>query len=410
MEKLYILPDSNIFMHYTNWQDYPWLSHPEFQGKHLTVVFSAPVIEELNRNKDTNARNAIQRRCRTLLSWLEKNLGGRRGEELEVRPGLSCALDMFRYDTHRGKNPDERLIEYANERMPSAVIFSHDAGLRLGALETGIQAVDPLAEQRFPDNEGSEISRLRSELKKYENRTAKLRLSSPQGFLHFCPQNLPVSLEEFVDERVRAHRADMAGRKGIAVENFLSEMASYAKIAYISFTRVLHSARFELVICNEGTAPVESAKVVVTADEGPLVEEPLMCLALPDQPERPAENTYIGPSFSSPPLKPGQTWRAKPNWSRVSGTKASYVMGSLLHGDEVHLPELALVPSWTVDAIRNQEVVVKVLYDGAATPAVFRFGVVEVEAAEPVWDSESAYIELLEVVETWDEMFRRLDS
>lgn len=324
MNHVYVVLDSMTVMHYTWFADYPWQDHPEFNGKKVIIVFVRPMIEELDKHKDTHKRGNVRKRCRNTLGWIEENLGGKMGAEVEVKAGLFARADFKQYTRHRAVRTDDRILEFAKERDVSVTICSGDYTLRLMAQENGLKAVTPLEAQRITDEEETELQEAQKELDVFKNRLPKLSISSKDRQIQYAKASLPFASDTFLHERIielteGLHPSEMLHRTSAfpflevrpamfssmheydpgEVKHYQERLQRILRESLVLAERVCASPLVKLNISNVGTSPATMVEVLITVPEGFTVTD-LDELTFPKLPKRPRRRLDIG-HFVYPP-------------------------------------------------------------------------------------------------------------
>lgn len=173
-----IFVDAMVIMEYTSFDSYNWWAHPELKDTAIELVFTKPIIEELDRNKDHNPRGSVKKRCRSVLSKLHDLVDSESPGPSKVTEALFISVDLTRFVSQAPLNNDERLLEHAIRSEGAKYIVSNDYTVLLGAKQKKIPTLRPLESERIADEEQSELDSLKKELSEYKNKLPLFSISS----------------------------------------------------------------------------------------------------------------------------------------------------------------------------------------------------------------------------------------
>lgn len=369
MNHVYVVLDSMAVMHYTWFEDYPWHDHPEFKSKKVIIVFVRPVVEELDRHKDSHKRGNVRKRCKKALGWIDENLGGKMGAEVEIKTDLFALADFKLYTGHQAVRTDDRILEFAMERDESVTICSGDYTLRLMAKENGLKAVTPLDVQRITDDEETELQGALKELEVLKSRLPKLSVSVTGNEIQYSRVSLPFTTDEYYFERFNALTAGLQPPEVLRhvgglntleasermftymhrydpreVERYKEQLQHALKESLALLELVCASPQVDLHISNEGTCSATDVEVMITAPEGFTIIR-LDEFELPKMPKLPKkvlerlDGVIFAPRFPNQPLpEPNTTFRTEKNvgvWraKKMSHHKTFQVPPFLVLGD-----------------------------------------------------------------------------
>lgn len=136
------------------------------------LVLCAPVLEELDRNKDQHPQSGVRRRLRKLLGWIGDGLS--EDDTVNVRDGLRLrvmldAPEGVDFGGLRGDRADDHVVAlcaYLNAAEPgSAAIVSNDTMVRIRARKLGLTIVRLPDSLRFkePDETQRKLDEIRRE-------------------------------------------------------------------------------------------------------------------------------------------------------------------------------------------------------------------------------------------------------
>lgn len=180
----YLIIDTNVCLHFTPIDQYPWFD--QLRGaENITIVITHPLIEELDKMKYRD-KNHIKERAASTLKLIERMDG------IPLRNG--CVL--FLYNEHintdyveseglDSSNGDDRLIasilKFQKEDSGRKIIFvSNDLGPRLKAKKFKIETISPDPENQLksPENEYEKtIRNLKLENEKLKGVAPKLSIT-----------------------------------------------------------------------------------------------------------------------------------------------------------------------------------------------------------------------------------------
>ena len=111
-----VIPDTNIFLHYTFFSEIAWNRLEGFREVRLVVPLL--VIEELDSQKFARGANAPRRRARKVLRALREIRGDLPPESpAEVRAGVDLQVLMDPRHHARNPNDDEEILDRADSLL-----------------------------------------------------------------------------------------------------------------------------------------------------------------------------------------------------------------------------------------------------------------------------------------------------
>ena len=269
-----------VFMHYRALGEIDW---SEIAGAEVReLILCAPVLEELDRNKDQNPQSGVKRRLRKLL--------GRIGDELDeddtvpIRDGvrLRVMLDTpagIDFGSLRAERADDHIVglcAHLNGIQPgTAAIVSNDTMVRIRARKLGLPIV------RLPDSlrfaEPDETQRKLDEIRKEQLRKPKFVVAFSDEESNLKRVELPIVLPYVAD-------GAMLNMEALFDRGRRDELTEYhrATCEHQALTKRLIPIGFG--IKNVGHAAANSVKIRLGAPSlGRLFKED----QIPKPPERP---------------------------------------------------------------------------------------------------------------------------
>ena len=316
MATVRLVPDTMVLIEYAWLEEYPWQDHPQLSGNHVTLVICRPVLEELDKHKDTHPRAAVRRRCLRVLRRI-RDVSNAPDQQLTISPDLTIALVMAEPLETVDKRPDDRIVGVASALQ--ALLVSADFTPQILAQTEGVQSFPPLENSRVKHPEDTESEALAKKLQAYEQRSPKLQAKSEGGKPSYGISALPMSLEEFVASTLESFAHKYPTRQGgsdaalpaaaasrgypqFEVATFMENLKSGAATNYSLAASIAASPVIGLSLHNDGLAAATQIEVAITAPRHSLIT-PLDSFHFEPLPNRP---TRFGdePAF---PYDPRQT-------------------------------------------------------------------------------------------------------
>ena len=132
-----IVLDTNILLHYRNFEEIPW--QEELGCKDVTIVFSAVVVEEIDRKKD-DERGKIQKRAKSISSRIgELILDGKAGKYPVLFLESAYAEDEEKKQYSLDRNDNQILFDVikSNIDKTKVIVVSNDAIMLIRAKKFG---------------------------------------------------------------------------------------------------------------------------------------------------------------------------------------------------------------------------------------------------------------------------------
>jgi hypothetical protein len=266
--RLYLLPDTNIFLEFSFFDEIDW--HAVAGRDAAFVVVTRPVITELDRHTSEHRSPKKRERARVTRRKFEEHQrsgamlrGGTPFELWAKNPTIVDGIDA--------SYPDDLLIasalQFAQERGVEVAIVTGDLGVRLRVEAFGLKALaldETLRRPHEQDDLTVRIGKLEAQLA--AKPTAKLVLTYGDGSIELSKRFFRYSTES--DNEIEARvRSDFAKKRGpeLALPWDTGERAA---IAHGRALRDYHDRQHitfavELLLSNEGTAPADDIHVAV---------------------------------------------------------------------------------------------------------------------------------------------------
>ncbi len=378
MATLYVIPDTNVFLHFRRPDLLDW---PAIAGTdHVCVLLVSPVLRELDQHKNSGRDPVLRQRAQDISEWIRTHLepaGDEHGVEIHVREPRAWPPDL---------DPsvmDDRLIAAALEQREAArevAILSDDTLVLAKCIAAGLRSLRPRAQDRRSqdaDPRAVRIKKLEQELQAERSKRPALRIEWEEGgaplLVRLAPPNLSdmlndadlgaqhpkVPMPEAVDRRQWVHLVQKWGFQPSPSQiSEYNQMLTEFHRAYDLWrkeetaTRTLRANSFTLmpVVTNTGTTPATDVRVVLelpsgarvlasSGDAGVLTSPP----APPGrfgsrQPHKPAVPRW--PSFAydqfvleRPPGLDDPSWPT----ASVARDSVTFVLSKVQQGDRVKL-------------------------------------------------------------------------
>lgn len=322
----YAVLDTNFFLHFEPIDQVAWLDL--LDTGQATLVLPRRIIEELDTQKDQNAKAKLRERARKAQQRIEKILLD--GDDSRVRDSVTMefceklADDFFSENDLDRSTPDDHLVATAlhlQEEHPESrvVIVTDDTGPRLTAKPYNIEALRPPKELRLPAVQSEtkkKLRKLKLENERLKRRIPDLELRFENGktiskFEVSAPElRSDEEIEEEVDkireEYPEKEREDSEGNPFGAlgqiavpteeeIQRYNSELPEYYE-KYREYLMELRKHRhlmgrvleLNLVVDNEGTTPAEDIDIRMHFPDGfRLTDSQLEAPAEPNPPRPP---------------------------------------------------------------------------------------------------------------------------
>lgn len=330
---LYLYPDTNIFLHFQDFEELDWSSLVDSQEP-FTIVMTPVVLDEIDQHKYSSNRKRAHK-ARNLAPRIDKILDGSQSSIVTVlrspRSATFNDLNDLGLDSSRGDNWLIATIlsdRQAFQPQDTSILITNDAGPKWKAIDYGIRVIRP-SENLQLSNEPDETERERDQIKKelneiknaqpkleltFENESALLEIQRP-GAVRSRDEALTEKLTEIRSKfppiihtpDVTAEEAntysirtlleqhsrlseEQVNKYNKELENFHSKTRAYWDAAYTAKVFEHHTFTIELILHNKGGKPAENIDLY---------------LHFPDGFEMPEEKGFPKiPSKPSPPYLP----------------------------------------------------------------------------------------------------------
>jgi rRNA-processing protein FCF1 len=292
--------DTMIYLHYKAVEEVPW---PELVGaEHVLILIPRITQRELDKHKDSHPQRKIRERARRILQQLEEwSASDRTPLRERVDIGVYQPLpriDYAEFDLDPSRNDEVLLatiLDYRQRNPGSEVmLITQDTTPRFTARHLGIPSIalsEDLALPVEPDPVEQENRELRKQLEKLQRAMPKLLLrfarEDPGNRLHVHLQRPPEDADEYIAgeiERIRneypaltlravANREPAFSvlaplipsgefdRYNRELEEFYERYEQFLGATWNTFYSDHLTCRFQLEICNEGSAPGDDVDV-----------------------------------------------------------------------------------------------------------------------------------------------------
>lgn len=390
-----IFLDTNIFLHFTSFDEIQWLK--ETDSTECEIVLSPFVIDELDKKKVGTSR--VSNRARTALQKIEKLI---ETNKLEVQKGVQ--INILNHKPPKGfyeqyelnyDEPDQRIlasiIDYRLKNPSTTTILcSDDIGPRLRAKNFQIESLKLSDSYRL----ASEESENEKKIKKLEQENLLLKAKIPKLKLEFdggyeykkikIKESGLVTREQFIqtgllqirDElpyleilnkkdalgntlsaismQLSALSQEQVDQYNTDLDKYFDEFEQHLESVYEFERQQELSYPIEISILNEGTVPGEEIDVHLHFPDGFDLMEPNNLIERPKKPEppyRPKHRMDFGSHFINPAIFLPRTQLTSPSnfdFNRPSIKKTnSYDVNMyrkyIKHSYSVKLDELVMV-------------------------------------------------------------------
>lgn len=198
----YLLLDTNIYLHYTDFEQIDWAAI--VNDEHYTIIVPFTVIKEIDKHKD-GPKSKIRTRAKAVSSkfgsyFLDDNCK-RKVELIALDEPSSECMEKFNLNNSIS---DDVIIGSALsfEHKESIIVISHDNTLLIKAKKFGLGFIAKMPERYLLAEEKSEeekeYERCRKELEQLRNRQPKPYMTFDNGTSEYClssVQDTDISLE-----------------------------------------------------------------------------------------------------------------------------------------------------------------------------------------------------------------------
>ena len=194
-----IVLDSNIFLHYKNFEDIPW--QEELGCDDITIVLTAMVIEEIDDKKD-NEKGKIQKRAKTVSSRIaEILLYDNTGKYPVIFLESAYSTEEERRQYHLDRNDNQILYDVAMSGLDKddVTIISSDNSMLIRAKQQGFR-IHKLDDKYL----------LKEELSK-EEKEAQAAIKELERLINRIPE--PILIFENGDNNMKIKRASAVNRE-----------------------------------------------------------------------------------------------------------------------------------------------------------------------------------------------------
>jgi hypothetical protein len=281
--EVYLFLDTNVFMHFTMFDEVYWPSLVE--GAHVVLCVAKVVVGELDKHKtDPRLSRRKRDRVRSVLRKLDAIF---ESDDGAVRDGVT--LTLFSHparelapDDLDLSRPDDafvataHLYRQANPDLDVRVV-SADTGPRASARALGVALVRLPDEWELPpepDDSEVELRRVRSQLTEIQSRSPRLelRFKNDTGAFDVRLEEVPLAtkhvLEALADRQIaiRRQKDPALFAHGVDAHVRYQEIENQRKLNLLR-RRAAATFRIDLVLHNVGTAPASDIHVAVKFPE-----------------------------------------------------------------------------------------------------------------------------------------------
>ncbi len=354
-------------LHYMHFASYPWQEHEEFTGKQVVLVFVRPVIEELNRHKDTNKRGKVKARCRKVLGWIEENLSGTMGREVDVSSSLSAKIHFRAYSAADPIDADDKILCFSRELGSDTIVFTGDYSLGIAAKESGLSIVKPLAAHRITDDEDTTIEQLQRELAILQNRQPMLSLAEESSRLEYNTGKPLFDVQDYHHNRFMAltsglHPSSFQSGTSLSsifrhslhtqsyfdqydadeVKSYENQLKTVIDECLTIAMKLCQSPIANLNLVNSGSSPASNIEISLKVPNG-FSFVCLKDLEFPKMPRRPRTRSEMMLPYSQLSLPISSRLPDKVRSMTVHGNQAAFQIPSLLQSKVFRIPSFAVV-------------------------------------------------------------------
>jgi hypothetical protein len=262
-----IFLDTNIFLHYKDFDQIDWLSI--LQVDSIIIIIPPVTVRELNKNKDSNSITRIRKRAGTIIKKLSKlfetDLQVQLHDSIEIKlEGRDPVIDFATYQLSRDVQDDHliaSILTYRNE-LPGVdiVLVTSDSGLILWAKAqtqniTTIRLSESLKLSEEPDPEQETIRQLKEELRKQQLRKPQLLLAFEDGEQHatFTLTRPIVMKQDEINKKINEIKASCPYMAPEPKDNDVSDLSEtvsqlYARLAPAMSMALLGSTSEEDIV------------------------------------------------------------------------------------------------------------------------------------------------------------------
>jgi hypothetical protein len=333
MDELHVFLDTMIFLQFRSLLEVDWCE--VLHSDSVRLLLAPVVLREIDNHKNFGSSSRLRRRARAASSQLYGLLS--KSPEATVRPGVVLCrwtklptIDYAAHDLDPSCNDHMLLasaLSYSREHTGvGTVVLSEDAGVRLRALDLGLQTFtlpEHLRLSEEPDPDQAEIARLRKRVAELSTPpTPDLSLTFEGEATHLHIQLQPDSPRLDIDEEMRSIRARVpldahsplntlgvlpfstAGYNA-ALHRFYADYETYLGLRRDHRSLQDRTIRLTLYLWNRGRAPAKEIEIAVEFPDGiaVLLEEHLE--KAPKEPQPPDRRSYDSSAMGSAQLVMG---------------------------------------------------------------------------------------------------------
>jgi rRNA-processing protein FCF1 len=316
METVFVVLDTNTFLHYVSLEQVGW--NELFPDQNVVLCICPPVIRELNKNKDTPRTSKMRERATAALRkidiWADSSVPMTLREAVEVRFRVhDSGIDFAAHNLVREIADDHliaTLIELKAEVFPTRVVLlTKDTGLKLKARALGFSVKSLPDSALLPDEvlpSEKKIKELETQVRELQNTRPKLRLSFSGGSssLNLSFQRAELLAESDIVNRLACLRNEfpMMGERAkkpspsagpdylqallgatsvlsavspesiqiynSGLEVFFREYEQYLAKLAVFYARESRTAAINIILANDGSCPAEDVDIFMHFPDG----------------------------------------------------------------------------------------------------------------------------------------------
>jgi rRNA-processing protein FCF1 len=316
METVFVVLDTNTFLHYVSLEQVGW--NELFPDQNVVLFICPPVIRELNKHKDTPRNSKVRDRATSALrkidAWADSSAPMTLRDAVEVRFRVhDSGLEFATHNLVRDIADDHliaTLIELQAEALPTPVVLlTKDTGLKLKARAHGFSVRSLPDSALLPDEvlpSEKKIKELETQVRELQNARPRLRLAFSGGGnnlnLSFQrAEHLPESdianrmarlRNEYpkIAERTKAPSSDTApdnlhslfsaamGLSAVdsesirkyndSLEVFFRDYEGYLKELAVFYAWESRTAAISMILLNDGSCPADDIDIFMHFPDG----------------------------------------------------------------------------------------------------------------------------------------------
>lgn len=336
MAHLYVVVDTNMFLHYIGLDQIAW--RELFPGQKVILLICPPVIRELNKHKDSPRTPKLRDRATSALhkidAWSDLSSPVVLKDSAEVHFRIyDSKINFADFNLVRDLADDHlvaTLIELKSEMSSSSIVLlTKDTGLKLKARAHGFSTVSLpdnalLPEEVLPSEK--RIRDLENQIRELQNARPKLRLAFVDGNSNFnlCFRGTSELSESDITSRMieikkkypkmveQTTKVDVAPTypelKGLlfnaglefgkvtperiseynqSLDDFFTEYEQFLNELADFYAWERRTAALEIVLFNEGTCPADDIDIFLHFPDGFELFEEDQYLKTPEKPKAP---------------------------------------------------------------------------------------------------------------------------